>query len=38
VLTVPQGAARKLLGDLVTRDQHAAFVRSLEGDPDLATR
>jgi bifunctional DNA-binding transcriptional regulator/antitoxin component of YhaV-PrlF toxin-antitoxin module len=38
VLTVPQGAAGKLLGDLVTRDQHAAFVRSLEGDPDLATR
>ncbi|MEW6154087.1 MAG: hypothetical protein AB1673_08890 [Actinomycetota bacterium] len=37
VLTVPNGAGRKLLDDLVTREQHAEFVRSLDGDPDLAT-
>jgi bifunctional DNA-binding transcriptional regulator/antitoxin component of YhaV-PrlF toxin-antitoxin module len=37
VLTVPKGAGRRLLDDLVTRDQHAAFVRSLEDDADLAT-
>ena len=37
VLTVPRGTGRALLGDLVTRDEHAAFVRSLEDDPDLAT-
>ena len=38
VLTVPKGEGRRLLGDLVTREQHAAFVRSLADDPDLATR
>lgn len=37
VLTVPKGTGRELLNDLVSRDQHAAFVRSLEDDPDLAT-
>ena len=37
VLTVPNGSGRQLLDDLVTRDQHAAFVRSLGDDPDLAT-
>ena len=37
VLTVPRGTGRALLGDLVTRDQHATFVQSLEDDPDLAT-
>ncbi len=37
VLTVPKGEGRRLLGDLVTREQHAAFVRSLGDDPDLAT-
>lgn len=37
VLTVPKGQGRRLLGDLVSRDEHAAFVQSLAGDPDLAT-
>jgi len=37
VLTAPRGTARTLLGDLVTRDQHAEFVRSLVDDADLAT-
>ena len=37
VLTVPKGEGRRLLGDLVTREQHAAFVRTLADDPDLAT-
>jgi hypothetical protein len=37
VLTVPRGMGRALLGDLVTREQHAEFVRSLDDDPDLAT-
>ncbi len=37
VLTVPQGTGRALLNDLVTRDEHAEFVRSLDDDPDLAT-
>lgn len=37
VLTVPKGTGRKLLDDLVTRDQHATYVRSLHDDPDLAT-
>jgi len=37
VLTVPKGEGRRLLGDLVTREQHAAFVMSLADDPDLAT-
>jgi hypothetical protein len=37
VLTVPRGEGRRLLGDLLGRDDHAAFVRALAGDPDLAT-
>ena len=37
VLTVPQGEGRQLLGDLLSRDEHAAFVRSLGDDPELAT-
>lgn len=37
VLTVPHGAGRGLLDDLLGRDDHAAFVRSLGADPDLAT-
>lgn len=37
VLTVPNGTGRRLLDDLVTRDQHAEFVGSLSSDPDLAT-
>ncbi|WP_420619064.1 AbrB/MazE/SpoVT family DNA-binding domain-containing protein [Candidatus Poriferisocius sp.] len=37
VLTVPRGEGRRLLGDLLSRDDHAAFVRSLGDDPDLAT-
>ncbi len=37
VLTVPKGTGRRLLGDLLGRDEHAAFVRSLADDPDLAT-
>lgn len=38
VLTVPSGAARRLLGDILSRDDHAELVRSLADDPDLATR
>ncbi len=38
VLTLPKGEGRRLLGDLVTREQHPAFVRSLADDPDLATK
>ena len=37
VLTVPRGEGRRLLGDLLSRDEHAAFVESLHDDPDLAT-
>ena len=37
VLTMPKGAGRRLLGDLLSRDQHASFVQSLTEDPDLAT-
>lgn len=37
ILTVPQGMGRRLLDDLVSRDDHAAFVRSVSDDPDLAT-
>lgn len=37
VLTVPKGTGRRLLDDLVSRDEHAEFVRSLEDEPDLAT-
>jgi bifunctional DNA-binding transcriptional regulator/antitoxin component of YhaV-PrlF toxin-antitoxin module len=37
VLTVPRGEGRRLLSDLLSRDEHAAFVRSLADNPDLAT-
>lgn len=37
VLTVPRGEGARLLDDLLSRDEHAAFVRSLADDPDLAT-
>lgn len=37
VLTVPKGEGRRLLDDLLSRDEHAAYVRSLDDDPDLAT-
>jgi bifunctional DNA-binding transcriptional regulator/antitoxin component of YhaV-PrlF toxin-antitoxin module len=37
VLTVPKGTGRRLLDDLVSRDDHAEFVRTLSDDPDLAT-
>jgi len=37
VLTVPVGQAKRLLGDLLSREDHAAFVASLADDPDLAT-
>lgn len=37
VLTVPKGQGRKLLSDLLPRDQHAEFVKSLADDADLAT-
>lgn len=37
VLTVPAGQAKQLLGDLLSREDHAAFVASLADDPDLAT-
>jgi bifunctional DNA-binding transcriptional regulator/antitoxin component of YhaV-PrlF toxin-antitoxin module len=37
VLTVPKGQGRKLLNDLLPRDQHAEFVKSLADDADLAT-
>jgi hypothetical protein len=36
-LTAPKGTPRGLLDDLVTREQHAEFVRSLDDDADLAT-
>jgi bifunctional DNA-binding transcriptional regulator/antitoxin component of YhaV-PrlF toxin-antitoxin module len=36
-LTVPKGTGRRLLDDLVGRDEHAEFVRALGDDPDLAT-
>lgn len=37
VLTVPKGEGRRLLGDLLSREEHADYVRSLADDPDLAT-
>lgn len=38
VLTVPHGHGNRLLGDLVSRDEHAERVRALGDDDDLATR
>lgn len=37
VLTVPKGEGRRLLADVLNREEHAAFVESLADDPDLAT-
>jgi len=37
VLTVPAGEGQRLLGDLLSREDHAAYVKSLAKDPDLAT-
>jgi bifunctional DNA-binding transcriptional regulator/antitoxin component of YhaV-PrlF toxin-antitoxin module len=37
VLIVPKGEGRRLLGDLLSRDDHAQFVSALADDPDLAT-
>jgi len=37
VLTVPRGEGRRLLSDVLSREDHAAFVKSLADDPDLAT-
>ena len=37
VLTVPEGVAKGLLGDLLNREEHATFVESLGNDPGLAT-
>jgi hypothetical protein len=37
VLTVPRGEGRRMLGDVLSREDHAAFVASLADDPELAT-
>ncbi|MET1003341.1 MAG: hypothetical protein ABWZ15_16150 [Acidimicrobiia bacterium] len=37
VLTVPKGTGRRLLDDLLSREDHTEFVRTLADDPDLAT-
>lgn len=37
VLIVPGGSARRLLRDLLSREEQAAFVASLNDDDDLAT-
>lgn len=37
ILTVPKGQGKRLLADVLSRDDHAAFVESLDEDPDLAT-
>ena len=37
VLTVPKGGGHTLLSDLLSHDEHAAYVRSLSDDLDLAT-
>jgi hypothetical protein len=37
VWTVPRGQGRRLLGGVLSRDGHAAFVESLADDTDLAT-
>jgi bifunctional DNA-binding transcriptional regulator/antitoxin component of YhaV-PrlF toxin-antitoxin module len=37
VMALPQGQARRLLNDLLPRDEHAEYVASLAEDPDLAT-
>jgi hypothetical protein len=37
VLTLPRGESGRLLNDLLSRDDHMEFVRSLDDEPDLAT-
>jgi hypothetical protein len=37
VLTMPRGAARRLLADLLDRETHARFVADLPDDDELAT-
>lgn len=37
VLTVPKGEGRRLLNDLLSREEHAERVRALGTDADLAT-
>lgn len=37
VLIVPRGEGQRLLGDLLSRDDHSRYVQSLTDDPDLAT-
>jgi bifunctional DNA-binding transcriptional regulator/antitoxin component of YhaV-PrlF toxin-antitoxin module len=37
VLTVPKGEGRRLLSDLVSREDHARYVGSVADDDDLAT-
>jgi bifunctional DNA-binding transcriptional regulator/antitoxin component of YhaV-PrlF toxin-antitoxin module len=37
VLTVPEGQGRRLLGDLLSASDHAAFVAGLADDDELAT-
>ncbi|WP_419552263.1 hypothetical protein [Candidatus Poriferisodalis sp.] len=37
VLRVPVGRWHRLLGDLLSHDDHAAFVLTLDNDPNLAT-
>ena len=37
VLVVPRGEGRRLLDDLLSAEEHAAFVSSLSEDGDLAT-
>lgn len=37
VLTVPYGDGKRLMRDVLSRDQHAEYVATLAGDDDLAT-
>jgi hypothetical protein len=37
VLTVPAGQGKWLWGDVLSHEDHATFVKSLEDDPELAT-
>jgi len=37
VMVVPRGHGHRLLDDLLSEDEHAAFVASLADDEDLAT-
>jgi bifunctional DNA-binding transcriptional regulator/antitoxin component of YhaV-PrlF toxin-antitoxin module len=37
VLTVPKGEGKRLLNDLLSRQEHAERVRALSDDADLAT-